>query len=119
MAHSPTPVKGNVCEIRRGEEELDRDDDSFWQAADCVSGMRQAGGHKSEADEMERLENWNARIAKLFIGGGGGSETAPLAEDTADVVFKVQLNDGGAGEEVLFKVGRISSYCRCTKKLAI
>ena len=110
-------MKGNVNEIRRGEEELDRDDDSFWQAADCVSGIRQAGDHKSEADEMERLENWNARIAKLFIGGGGGGETAPLAEDTADVVFKVQLNDGGAGEEVLFKVRRISSYCICTNKM--
>ena len=60
--------------------------------------------HKSGADDFERLENWNARIARLFIGSGGGGETTPLAEDTADVVFKVQLNDGGAGEEVLFKV---------------
>lgn len=59
--------------------------------------------HKQEADDIERLENWNARIARLFISGSG--ETAPLAEDTADVVFKVQLNDGGAGQEVLFKVG--------------
>ena len=59
--------------------------------------------HNPGADEIERLENWNARIARLFIGGGG--ETAPMAEDTADVVFKVQLNDGGAGEEVLFRVG--------------
>ena len=86
---------------QRGEEELDRDDDTLWQAADCVAGMRVAE-HNPGADEIERLENWNARIARLFIGGG---ETAPLAEDTADVVFKVQLNDGGAGEEVLFKVG--------------
>ena len=59
--------------------------------------------HKQEADDIERLENWNARIARLLISGNG--ETAPLAEDTADVVFKVQLNDGGAGQEVLFKVG--------------
>ena len=78
--------------------------------------MRHAGDHKSEADEMEGLENWNARIAKLFIGGGGGGETPPLAEDTADVVFKVQLNDGGAGEEVLFKVAGL--YCKCIKKMA-
>ena len=92
-----------ICN-RRGEEELDRDDDTLWQAADCVAGMRVAE-HNPGADEIERLENWNARIARLFIGGGGGGETAPLAEDTADVVFKVQLNDGGAGEEVLFKVG--------------
>ena len=103
-------ARGNVIYTRRGEEELDRDDDTLWQAADCVAGMRVAE-HNPGADEIERLENWNARIARLFIGGGGGGggETVPLAEDMADVVFKVQLNDGGAGEEVLFKVGRITT----------
>ena len=87
----------------RGEEELDRDDDTIWHAADCVPGMRGAEQAEGDHNDIERLENWNARIARLFIGGG---DTAPLAEDTADVVFKVQLNDGGPGDEVLFKVRR-------------
>ena len=70
--------------------------------------MRGAEQAEGDNNDIERLENWNARIARLFIGGG---DTAPLAEDTADVVFKVQLNDGGAGDEVLFKVPR-DPHCR-------
>lgn len=77
--------------------------------------------------EMELMENWNARIGRLFVGGSSGcskekSGGTQFAEDTSDVVFKVQLDqesddesgggsggaeggsDGQQNSEVLFKV---------------
>ncbi len=86
----------------RGDEEEDRDCEEHWHVqSDYVAVDENEVADGEGIRQMERMENWNARIAKLFVGGAG--ERTQFAEDTSDVVFKLVEQDGQSEEEVLFR----------------